>query len=185
MRGREKEDTDVFAVWFGWLFLAQRGLTRLWLVGLAAHGSAGLAQLRPPRTRSWWCREALYAMPLLLSPKIRVHTSLSPALLTACMIFGQEDPQVLLSLQVPLHSLLGLSPPVQLCRGWMHQSQKAAGKWESFTAANHISCASKQDPATSLAFPPATDLGNISASTLGFPWRDGKSLGPVIFLPAS
>lgn len=92
MRGREKEDTDVFAVWFGWLLLAQRGLTRLWLVGLAAHGSAGLARLHPPRTRSWWCREALYAMSLLLSPKIRVHRSLSPALLTACMSFGRRTP---------------------------------------------------------------------------------------------
>lgn len=93
MRGREKEDTDVFAVWFGWLLLAQRGLTRLWLVGLAAHGSAGLARLHPPRTRSWWCREALYAMSLLLSPKIRVHRSLSPALLTACMSFGRRSPR--------------------------------------------------------------------------------------------
>lgn len=93
MRGREKEDTDVFAVWFGWLLLAQRGLTRLWLVGLAAHGSAGLTRLHPPRTRSWWCREALYAMSLLLSPKIRVHRSLSPALLTACMSFGRRSPR--------------------------------------------------------------------------------------------
>lgn len=128
MRGREKEGTDVFAVWFGWLLLAQCGLTWPWLVGLAARCSAGLARLHPSRTRSWWCREVLYAMPLLLSPKITEHRSLSPALLAECMSFGQEDPHVLLSLQVPLRSLLGLSPPAQPGRGRMHQSQKAAGK---------------------------------------------------------
>ena len=140
-------------------------------------------------------RQALCTMPLLLSQKIRAHRSLFPALLAAPKRaaptrFGQEEPQLLFSVQVPRHnSFSRLSPPAQPRRGWMHQSQKAAGKWgELHHCQPHLMCmvfASKQAPVTSQAFPPAADPGNISTSTVGFPWRDRKSLGSVIFLPRS
>jgi len=100
----------------------------------------------------------------------------------------QKDPISRVPSRFPSHPIFRLSP-AQLCRGWMHQGQKTAGKQgELHHSHPHLMCAvlaSEQGPITSPAFPPAADPGNIPARTAGFPWRDGNSLGPAISLPRS
>lgn len=154
-------------------FLPQQGLTRPWLaaprrqpcplpastmLGLAACCSSGLARLCPSQDLVVQ-GEVLCTMSLLLSPKMRVRRSLPPALLIAPQgaaptRFGQEEPHLLFSVQVPHHnSSSRLSLPAQPRRGWIHQSQKAAEKWgELHHCQPHLTCmvfASKQAPVTS------------------------------------
>lgn len=175
MCGREKEDTDVFTIWFGGpvpppaeINSAMAGGSEEAAMPSAGTHNAGAGCL----PLLWACTvvsiqdkdlvvqgEVLCTMSLLLSPKMRVRRSLSPALLVAPQgaaptRFGQEEPHLLFSVQVPHHnSSSRLSPPAQPRTGWIHQSQKAAEKWgELHHCQPHRMCmvfASKQAPVTS------------------------------------
>lgn len=116
-------------------------------------------------------RDVTGTVPLLLSLKIRAHST----------CFAQEEPQLLFSEQVPCHgSFSQPSPPAPRAEGagsvGLHHRQPRP-VCAAFTG--------KQGPVTSPAFPPAADPGNVPASAAGFPRRDRKSSGPVIFLPRS
>lgn len=78
MCGREKEDRDAFAVWFGRLLLAQHGLNQLWLLAAPLDWHSCIHPGQGPSGA-----ERLCAMPSLPSSKITMHRSLSLALLSA------------------------------------------------------------------------------------------------------
>lgn len=156
------------------------------------------AGLHPSRARIWWCRGKFFVpYPCFFSKKTRMHGSLSPALLTAPnglqpRALGRRNPSSCFLCRFPVTapspgSPHQLSHPGGGCDG----CTRAKGSWEVGRASplptsSHLQGIHKQAaPATSQAFPPAADPGNIPASTVGFPWRTRKSLGPVVFLPRS
>lgn len=117
----------------------------------AAVPSAGSrnAGSHPSRARIWWCRGKFFVpYPCFFSKKHKGAWKPASCLAyspqwAAATGFGQEEPQLLFSVQVPHHSSFSrLSPPAQPPRGWlrwMHQSQRQLGSGESFTTSNLIS----------------------------------------------
>lgn len=201
MCGREKEDTDVFTIWFGGPVLPQRGLTRPWLAApwrqpcpLPAAAPPGLYGRIHLGQGSGGAEESYLYHALASFPKNKGEQSLFPALLTApdglhSWALGRRNPSSCFLGRFSIPAPSPGSPHQHSLTGGMHQSQKLAGKQlELHRCQPHLMCmvfTSRQAAVTSQAFPPAAGPGNFPASTVGFPWSDRKSLGPVISLPRS